>query len=97
MAIHKIKRYTLANNIRADETFASRLARLRRARGLSQGELASLCGVSRSLIVRLETECADPLRGRLDSALRLAFVLGVTLDQLVRGLKPRAVKRGSAN
>lgn len=61
--------------------------RLRKARtlgGLSQRELASLAGLSPSHVGLIEQGRVDDLGS--DAAARLATVLGVSLDWLVRGI-----------
>ena len=55
------------------------MRRLRRARGLSQQELAARVGVSRQLIGALEADRHVPA---VDTALRLAAVLGTTVEAL---------------
>ena len=51
----------------------------REALGLSQGELAKACGVSRQTINAIENNKYDPT---LSLAFRLAQTLGTTVDQL---------------
>lgn len=52
---------------------------LREAQGLSQGELAKVCGVSRQTINAIENNKYDPT---LVLAFRLARTLGTTVDGL---------------
>lgn len=52
---------------------------LREAQGLSQGELAKVCGVSRQTINAIENNKYDPT---LALAFRLARTLGTTVDGL---------------
>ena len=52
---------------------------LRKEKGVSQEELAKLCGVSRQTINAIENNKYDPT---LSLAFRLALRLGVTVDQL---------------
>ncbi|PDP88138.1 LacI family transcriptional regulator [Glycomyces fuscus] len=59
---------------------ASTLRELRRARGLSGGELAELSGVSRGMISRIENGDAQPTASLLG---RLSAALGITLSELV--------------
>lgn len=67
--------------------FARRLIDARKARGLSQYELAALAGVSRSLVARLETGALHPLIGRFDSMVRLSRTLKVSLDSLADAIE----------
>lgn len=62
---------------------AERVAEQRRARGLSQAELAELCGTTQSAIARLEAGGRPP---RIDTLLRLANALDC---DLVVELRPR--------
>lgn len=55
---------------------------LREAQGLSQGELAKVCGVSRQTINAIENNKYDPT---LTLAFHLAGVLGTTVDELFLG------------
>jgi ribosome-binding protein aMBF1 (putative translation factor) len=67
---------------------ADRVAALRRARGLSQTELAELCGTTQSAIARLEAGGRPP---RIDTLLRLATALDC---ELVVELRPRTRPAG---
>ncbi|WP_035462118.1 helix-turn-helix domain-containing protein [Alicyclobacillus macrosporangiidus] len=60
----------------------SRIAQLRRARGLTQAQLASAAGVSASTIAMYETGRRTPDPEQLD---KLAAALGVPPDQLKSG------------
>jgi transcriptional regulator with XRE-family HTH domain len=62
---------------------ADDVAERRRARGLSQVELAALCGTTQSAIARLETGGRPP---RIDTLLRIANALDC---DLVVALAPR--------
>jgi transcriptional regulator with XRE-family HTH domain len=64
---------------------ATRVADQRRARGLSQRELADLCGTTQSAIARVERGVRPP---RLDTLLRIANALDCELDV---ELRPRTV------
>jgi transcriptional regulator with XRE-family HTH domain len=55
---------------------AEQVAEQRRARGLSQAELANLCGTTQSAIARLEAGGRPP---RIDTLLRLARALDCAL------------------
>jgi transcriptional regulator with XRE-family HTH domain len=66
---------------------AVRLKRLREAAGLSQQDLAVAAGLSVGMVAQLEQgKRADP---RVSTVAGLARVLGVTIDELVAGAKPR--------
>ncbi len=69
---------------RALDGFGVRLATLRRARGLSQEELAAQAGVSRRVIAYYEVESAQPPGALL---VALARVLRCSTDALL-GVKP---------
>jgi transcriptional regulator with XRE-family HTH domain len=56
---------------------ADQVAQQRRARGLSQAELAQLCGTTQSAIARLEAGGRPP---RIDTLLRLANALDCDLE-----------------
>jgi transcriptional regulator with XRE-family HTH domain len=64
---------------------AARVAEQRRDRGLSQRELADLCGTTQSAIARLERGVRPP---RLDTLLRIAGALDC---ELAVELRPRTV------
>ena len=57
----------------------NRLRLLRAEKGLSQGELARLLGVSRQTINAVETDKYDP---SLPLALRMARIFGVPVDAI---------------
>lgn len=69
---------------------ADEVAEQRRARGLSQQELADLCATTQSAIARLESGGRPP---RIDTLLRIADALDCELD--VR-LRPRTKPRGDS-
>lgn len=64
---------------------AEQVAVQRQARGLSQAELAALCGTTQSAIARLESGGRPP---RIDTLLRVSNALDCNL---VVELKPRTV------
>ncbi len=66
----------------ANETFAKNLAALRRARGLSQEQLAEHLGVSRQSVSKWESGVCLPELATLDA---LCTRFGCTLDALLRG------------
>ncbi len=57
----------------------NRIKELRKLSGISQEELAKLCGVSRQTINAIENDKYDP---SLSLAFCLAKTLGVTVDEL---------------
>jgi transcriptional regulator with XRE-family HTH domain len=65
---------------------AQQVAQQRKARGLSQKELAELTGTTQSAIARLESGGRPP---RIDTLLRIAEALDC---ELAVDLKPRAAK-----
>ncbi|RMF00384.1 MAG: XRE family transcriptional regulator [Alphaproteobacteria bacterium] len=67
------------------EQFADRLRELREARGLTQARLAELLEVSPRVYNRWETGAAAP---RLDTVVKLADILEVSLDELVGRTEP---------
>jgi len=62
------------------ETFSERLARLRRAAGLTQRELAQKTGISNRMIAYYETRSGSP---PIQVVQKLAPALGVSADQLL--------------
>jgi transcriptional regulator with XRE-family HTH domain len=69
---------------------AARVAEQRRDRGLSQRELADLCGTTQSAIARVERGARPP---RLDTLLRIAGALDC---DLVVELRPRTLGGSSS-
>jgi transcriptional regulator with XRE-family HTH domain len=65
-------------------SFAERLLRFRKAKGLTQEELAELSGISRRVVALYETKIKGP---SADVVLRLAKALGLSADQLM-GQRP---------
>lgn len=63
-------------------TLGENIARLRTARGLSQGALAEALEVSRQSVSKWETDASVP---ELDKLIRLSKLFDVTLDELVMG------------
>jgi ribosome-binding protein aMBF1 (putative translation factor) len=68
---------------------AKQVTAQRSARGLSQRELAELCGTTQSAIARLERGLRPP---RMDTLLRVAWALDCNLDV---ELNPRTKTKGS--
>jgi ribosome-binding protein aMBF1 (putative translation factor) len=67
---------------------AEQVAAQRQARGLSQAELAALCGTTQSAIARLESGGRPP---RIDTLLRVSNALDCNL---VVELRPRTAPEG---
>lgn len=65
--------------------FAARLKALRRARGLSQRQLAELVGCEPMLISRYERGTGLP---KMDTLISLAQAMRVSLDEVATGLRP---------
>jgi transcriptional regulator with XRE-family HTH domain len=63
-------------------TIGMRIRELRRARGLTQDELATACNVSRSAVAQWETDRAGQLR---DNISRIADALGSSVEHLLHG------------
>lgn len=68
------------------ESFGQRLARLRRARGLTQRQLAAATGISQRMIAYYETRVVSP---PADVITKLVDALHASADDLL-GVKPRA-------
>jgi transcriptional regulator with XRE-family HTH domain len=70
---------------------AGQVGEQRMVRGLSQRELAELCGTTQSAIARLESGVRPP---RLDTLLRLAAALDCELEVTLRPrTRPRTSRR----
>lgn len=63
-------------------TLGEKICRLRKARGMSQGDLADRLGVSRQSVSKWETDGSVP---DLDKLVAMSRLFGVTLDALVCG------------
>lgn len=68
--------------------FANRLIQLRKAKGITQTELARSSGVSQRVVAMYETTIKNPTA---DTVLRLARALDLSVDQLM-GRRPVKVK-----
>lgn len=73
------------------ETVGARIRNLRKARGLTQEELAQICEVSRSAVAQWETDRAGQLRENLP---RIASALGVSVELLITGQTADDTLRG---
>jgi transcriptional regulator with XRE-family HTH domain len=71
-------------------SFGQQLAHFRKARGLTQQELAETLGISRDLVGHYERRCQNP---NLDFVLRVAQVFEVSVDELL-GFKPPKPRSG---
>lgn len=63
-------------------TFANELERLRKARQLTQDELAKRAGISQGAICQYENGAIMP---KAEIALKLAECLGTTVENLLKG------------
>jgi transcriptional regulator with XRE-family HTH domain len=72
-------------------TMGSRIRALRRARGLTQDDLALACGVTRSAVAQWETDRAGQLRGNIT---RIADALDASVEHLLHGTNPAASATG---
>lgn len=64
---------------------SDRIQSLRKARGISQEELADRVGVSRQAVSKWESEQSSP---DLDKIISLSEFFGVTTDYLLKGIEP---------
>ena len=64
--------------------FSKNLSRERKARGLSQEELAARLGVSRQAVSKWESGTADPSTSNL---LALAKLFGVSAEELLKSVE----------
>jgi DNA-binding XRE family transcriptional regulator len=69
---------------------ADRIKELRNQKGISQEELAHRAGLSRTGMGFLETGKRSP---RLDTLMKVADGLGVTVDELLKGVHKPSKKR----
>jgi transcriptional regulator with XRE-family HTH domain len=77
---------------RQRETFGQRLARLRRAAGLTQLQLADKTGISRRMIAHYETQATAPPTHAIP---KLAEAFGVSADEVL-GQKPAGPRAAEA-
>ena len=66
-------------------TIADRIQSLRKAKGMSQEELADKVGVSRQAVSKWESEQATP---DLDKVVIMSDIFEVTTDYLLKGIEP---------
>ncbi|MCR5327310.1 MAG: helix-turn-helix domain-containing protein [Saccharofermentans sp.] len=66
-------------------TIADRIQSLRKAKGMSQEELADKVGVSRQSVSKWESEQAAP---DLDKIVIMSDIFEVTTDYLLKGIEP---------
>jgi transcriptional regulator with XRE-family HTH domain len=80
---------TMRQSVKNRQPFAERLVELRKAKGISQKDLADITGISPRMIAHYETFIKNPSAGIV---LRLAKAFGVSIDQLM-GKKPVVIKQ----
>lgn len=77
------------------ETIGKRIARLRRARELTQKEFAQRAGISWGYLRQLEAGRNVP---GMDLCIKLADAFGITLDELIRGeAGPNALRAATSS
>lgn len=67
-------------------TLGERIARFRKAKSLSQEELANILNISRQAVYKWESDQTTP---ELEKLTALSSIFEVSLDELVKGEKPR--------
>lgn len=75
----------------ASETVGQRIRGLRRARGLTQDQLAAELDVSRSAIAQWETDRAGQLSGNVT---RIAAALSTSVEFILQGHRPQGQATG---
>ena len=75
------------------ETLGTRIARLRREKGLTQAELAERLQVSQPVVSDYEN---DVIRLPADVVVQIAQILDASTDELL-GMKPPAARSGAGN
>jgi transcriptional regulator with XRE-family HTH domain len=75
----------------SEATVGARIRALRRARGLTQDELAAACDVSRSAVAQWETDRAGQVRGNIS---RIADALDSSVEYILQGNLPGASLTG---
>ncbi|MDO5563572.1 MAG: helix-turn-helix transcriptional regulator, partial [Synergistaceae bacterium] len=75
------------------ETFGARLNRLRKEKGLKRCDIAEPLGVDAETIARYEREEREP---KASDAVKIADVLGVSLEYLVTGVVSPQLRRASS-
>lgn len=63
--------------------FGAKLVKLRRARGLTQGQVEQMAGFQPGYLSRLENGLIDP---GLDTVAKLATAYGLTISKLTAGI-----------
>ncbi|MBO4689111.1 MAG: helix-turn-helix transcriptional regulator [Clostridiales bacterium] len=66
-------------------TIADRILSLRKAKGMSQEQLADAIGVSRQAVSKWESEQATP---DIDKVVIMSELFGVTTDYILKGIEP---------
>jgi transcriptional regulator with XRE-family HTH domain len=64
---------------------AENIRRLRKKKGLSQEKLARLADISNNTLIKIEQEVAK--EPTITTVTKIAFALGVSIDELVKGSK----------
>lgn len=77
-----------------EQTLGQMIASLRKARGMTQLELAEKMGVTDKAVSKWERDLSCPDIGSLP---RLAELFGVSVDELIRNVPGTAVPRGGTN
>ena len=67
-----------------EPSVGARIRALRQAVGLTQEQLATACGVTRSAVAQWETDRAGQLRGNIS---RIADALDTSVEHLLHGLR----------
>jgi transcriptional regulator with XRE-family HTH domain len=74
-----------------ESSVGTRIRALRRARGLTQDQLAEACDVSRSAVAQWETDRSGQLSGNIT---RIAAALGSSVEHLLQGSDPTSGATG---
>lgn len=85
---HRLARASIPDDAVFYATVAEQVTARRRGWGLSQRELADLCGTTQSAIARIERGARPP---RIDTLKRIATALD---SDLIVELKPRTTEQG---
>ncbi len=80
----RISKYNLPPLELGNESLGQRIARLRKEKGYTQIDMASVIGISQVLISDYER---NKIRPHYEMIIRIAFTLNITTDELL-GVKP---------
>jgi len=72
-----------------DELIGERLASLRKVRNITQGELATLIGITQVMVSRIER---GSIQLSVDMLIRFSQALGTTADEVLRSDPPNATR-----